>query len=92
MLVFNLTIFSLQQLVDDVAELLHFRRSGDGEGDVIHHIPTTEKRVFFRYFGTQVMGGWKQQRSPHDKLCVSTPEFPHPAPGIQVSEANISIS
>lgn len=40
----SITIFSLQQLVDDIAEVLHFGGSGDGEGDIIHNIPT-ERRV-----------------------------------------------
>lgn len=39
-----MTIFSFQQLVDDIAEILHFGGSGDGEGDIIHSVPT-ERRV-----------------------------------------------
>lgn len=38
------TICSLQQLVDDIAEVLHLRASRDGEGDIIHDIPTNKGR------------------------------------------------
>lgn len=39
------TIFSLQQLVDDVAEVLHFRASRDGEWDIIYNIPEKKRKV-----------------------------------------------
>lgn len=38
------TIFSLQQLVDDVAEVLHFRASRDGEWDIIYNIPKKKEK------------------------------------------------
>lgn len=34
------TIFSLQQLVDDVTEVLNFRGGRDGERDIVHNKPT----------------------------------------------------
>lgn len=37
------TIFSLQQLVDDVTEVLNFRGGRDGEGDIVHNKPTETK-------------------------------------------------
>lgn len=39
------TICSLQQLVDDIAEVLHLRASRDGEGDIIHDIPTNKSTI-----------------------------------------------
>lgn len=41
---FVITIFSLQQLVDDIAEVLHFRASRDGERHIINNIPIKVKK------------------------------------------------
>lgn len=41
------TIFSLQQLVDDVAEVLHFRAGRDGEWDIIYNIPKKREKYVF---------------------------------------------
>ncbi len=35
-------MFSLQELVDDIAEVLHLRASRDGEWDIIYNIPTKQ--------------------------------------------------
>lgn len=35
------TIFSQQQLVDDVAKVLHFRAGRNGKRNIVHNVPTT---------------------------------------------------
>lgn len=42
-MLFHFTISSLQQLVDDIAEVLHFSSSRDGEWDIIYNVPTNRQ-------------------------------------------------